>query len=357
MNSPPRFQTPLDDGRVRCDVCPRACRIREGKRGFCHVRICEQGEVKLAMWGRSRGFSVDPIEKKPLYHFLPGTPVLSFGTAGCNLACRFCQNWDLSRSREVDTLAEIAPPEAVAEAAVRLGCPAVAFTYNDPVIFLEYAIDVAAACHARGVRTVAVTAGYVSPGAREELFAATDAVNVDLKAFTEEFYERLTGGSLAPVLDTLRYLVHETDAWVEITTLVIPGENDSPRELAAMTKWVATELGPHVPMHFSAFHPAYKLVDLPPTPPHTLVRAVEIARDQGIRHAYTGNVRTEEGGCTRCAKCGEIVVRREEYRIAAWHLDEEGRCRHCAAAADGVFAARPGTWGSRRLPVSISAYL
>jgi pyruvate formate lyase activating enzyme len=233
----------LADGRVQCDICPRACRLHEGQRGLCFVRGCADGQVKLFTYGRSSGFCVDPIEKKPLNHFLPGSSVLSFGTAGCNLACKFCQNWDMSKSREMDTLADAASPGQLAAAARRLGCKSVAFTYNDPIIFLEYAIDVARACRAEGVRTAAVTAGYVEPEPRREFFAHMDAANVDLKGFSEDFYWRICGAHLEPILDTLRYIRHETDTWLELTTLLIPGANDADAELDAMTRWVVAELG------------------------------------------------------------------------------------------------------------------
>jgi pyruvate formate lyase activating enzyme len=281
---PTKFWHRLDDGRVQCDVCPRACALKEGQRGLCFVRAREGDQVVLTTYGRSSGYCVDPIEKKPLSHFLPGSAVLSFGTAGCNLACKFCQNWDISKSREIDTLADEASPERIAEAAVRLGCGSVAFTYNDPVIFLEYAIDAARACRKRGVRTVAVTAGYICPEPRKQLFAHLDAVNIDLKGFSEAFYAKLCSGQLEPVLDTLRYVKHETDTWLEITTLVIPGWNDDPHELEALSRFVADELGPDVPLHLTAFHPDYRMRDVPPTPPETLRRARAIARDQGLRY-------------------------------------------------------------------------
>ena len=255
---------------MQCDLCPRFCKLREGQRGLCFVRGCLDGEVVLTTYGRSSGFCVDPIEKKPLNHFFPGTPVLSFGTAGCNLACRFCQNWDISKSRQFDTLADQAAPETIARAARELGCRSVAFTYNDPVIFHEYAIDVAQACHELDIQTVAVTAGEVCAEPREEFYRHMDAANVDLKAFTESFYREICGSHLQPVLDTLVYLRDETDVWFEITTLLIPGENDSPEEIDAMSRWVASELGRDVPMHFTAFHPDWKMMDRPPTPPQTL---------------------------------------------------------------------------------------
>ncbi|GIU93725.1 MAG: AmmeMemoRadiSam system radical SAM enzyme [Gaiellaceae bacterium] len=354
MSHPTTFWHRLPDGRVQCDVCPRECRLREGQRGFCFVRACEGGEVVLTTYGRSSGFCVDPIEKKPLNHFLPGTPVLSFGTAGCNLGCKFCQNWDISKSRELDTLADTASPEAIAETAARLGCRSVAFTYNDPVIFLEYAVDTARACHALGLKAVAVTAGYVSPGAREGLFSHMDAANVDLKAFTDDFYEKICAGRLAPVLETLEYLVHETDVWVEVTTLLIPGLNDSDRELRAESEWLVERLGPDVPLHFTAFHPDWKLQDRPPTPPETLTRARTIALEVGLRYVYTGNIHDPEGQTTYCHACGAALVERDWYELGAWHL-VDGRCERCGEPCAGVFEERPGTWGSRRLPVRVAA--
>jgi pyruvate formate lyase activating enzyme len=354
MKSPARFWHRTLDGRVQCDVCPRECRLHEGQRGFCFVRACEQGELVLTTYGRSSGFCVDPIEKKPLNHFLPGTPVFSFGTAGCNLGCKFCQNWDISKSRETDTLADAASPEAIAETARRLGCRSVAFTYNDPVIFLEYAVDVADACRALGIKAVAVTAGYVSPGAREELFAHMDAANVDLKAFTEDFYAKVCGGRLRPVLDTLEYLVHETGVWLEITTLLIPGLNDSDAEVAALSRWVRERLGTDVPLHFSAFHPDWKLRDRPQTPPETLSRAREIALQAGLHHVYTGNVHDPGGQSTYCHACGSLLIERDWYDLGAWNL-EHGHCGSCGAVCPGVFEERPGTWGARRLPVRMAA--
>jgi pyruvate formate lyase activating enzyme len=349
-----RYWHRLEDGRVQCDVCPRACKLREGQQGLCFVRAREGGEVVLTTYGRSSGFCVDPIEKKPLNHFLPGTSVLSFGTAGCNLSCRFCQNWDISKSRELDTLADAASPEQIAEAAERLGCSSVAFTYNDPVIFLEYAIDVADACRERGIRPVAVTAGYICAEPRVELYEHMDAANVDLKGFTEDFYARICAGRLQPVLETLEYLRHETDVWFEITNLLIPGANDSDREIDAMTSWIVDRLGPDVPVHFTAFHPDYKMLDRPQTPPQTLTRARRIALANGLRHAYTGNVFDVEGGSSYCPGCGGRVIERDWYRIGAYRLGDDGRCESCGTRLPGVFAGPTGAWGRRRLPVRLT---
>ena len=351
---PTRYWHLLDDGRVQCDLCPRECRLHEGQRGLCFVRARQGDQVVLTTYGRSSGFCVDPIEKKPLNHFLPGSSVLSFGTAGCNLACRFCQNWDISKSRETDTLADEASPEAIAATAKRLGCASVAFTYNDPVIFLEYAVDVARACHTLGIRAVAVTAGYINPEPRAEFFAHMDAANVDLKGFTEGFYADLCAGHLEPVLDTLRYLVHETGVWVEITTLLIPGHNDSEQEIDELTRWVTEELGPDVPLHFTAFHPDYRMLDIPGTPPATLARAREIALRNGVRYVYTGNVHDVQGGSTFCHACGALVIERDWYELGAYRVTAEGRCEACGAALPGAFGERAGSWGSRRMPVRIA---
>jgi len=353
VGHPARYWQRLEDGRVQCDVCPRLCRLRDGQRGLCFVRAAADGALVLTTYGRSSGFCVDPIEKKPLAHFLPGTPVLSFGTAGCNLACKFCQNWDISKSRAMDTLADAASPETIASAALHLDCRSVAFTYNDPVIFLEYAVDVARACRQVGIRTVAVTAGYVLPEARGELFSVMDAANVDLKAFSEAFYHKVCAGHLEPVMDTLRWLVHETDVWTEITTLLVPGENDSDEEVDALTRWIEAELGPHVPLHFSAFHPDWKMRDHRPTPAATLVRARRTAMTNGLRYVYTGNVHDPAGQSTYCHGCGAPVIGRDGYTLTSWGLTEEGRCAACGAPCAGAFEPRPGSWGSRREPVRL----
>jgi pyruvate formate lyase activating enzyme len=345
----------LPDGRVECTVCPRRCHLRDGQQGLCFVRACEQGEVVLTSYGRSSGFCVDPIEKKPLAHFLPGTPVLSFGTAGCNLACRFCQNWDISKSREIHRLTDRATPERLVRAATELGCRSIAFTYNDPTVFLEYAVDVAHAAREHGIHPVAVTAGYIEPEPRRELFAAMDAANVDLKGFTERFYRRICGAQLAPVLETLEYIRHETDVWLELTTLLIPGENDSPGEIEELSRWVLERLGPDTPLHFTAFHPDWKMLDVPPTPPATLARSRAIALDVGLRFVYTGNVHDPRGQSTYCSGCGEVVIGRDGYRILEWALDAGGRCTRCATPCPGRLEAEPGTWGARRQPVRLGA--
>jgi pyruvate formate lyase activating enzyme len=346
---------PLDDGRIQCDVCPRFCRLHDGQRGLCFVRARRGAELVLTTYGRSSGFCVDPIEKKPLNHFLPGTPVLSFGTAGCNLTCRFCQNWDISKARAFDRLQDRAAPEAIAAAAVRTGCRSVAYTYNDPAIFLEYAIDVADACRERGVRSVAVSAGYMCAPARAELYRHMDAANIDLKAFTEAFYKKLCTGALQPVLDTLLYLRHETDVWLEVTTLLIPGHNDGPAEIEALCAWFIEHLGPDVPLHFSAFHPDYRMTDVPRTPARTLAAARHIALGHGLRYVYTGNIHDEPGQSTWCSGCGARLIGRDWYDITAWALADDGRCARCGVPCPGVFEGRPGGWGRQRRPVAVGA--
>jgi len=352
-----RYWHDLPDGRLQCDVCPRFCRLREGQRGLCFVRARQDDRIVLTTYGRSSGFCVDPVEKKPLNHFLPGTPVLSFGTAGCNLACKFCQNWDISKSREFDRLQASASPQAIAEAAVETGSRSVAFTYNDPAIFLEYAVDVAAACRQRGIKTIAVTAGYLTEEPREEFFRYMDAANVDLKAFTERFYWKVCGGHLDPVLDSIRYLKEETDVWFELTNLLIPGENDDQAEIEEMSKWVMEYLGPDVPLHFTAFHPDWKMTDIPPTSLNTLVRSRDISLKNGLRYVYTGNVHDPQGSATYCYNCGDTLIGRDWYTLSTWNVQldaDQGRCAGCGAAIAGIFDDSPGQWGARCLPIRIA---
>jgi pyruvate formate lyase activating enzyme len=348
---PAEYWHALDDGRIQCDLCPRYCHLGEGQRGLCFVRAREGDRMVLTTYGRSSGFCIDPVEKKPLNHFYPGTPVLSFGTAGCNLACKFCQNWDISKSRETASLAASAPPEAIAAAARRHGCRHVAFTYNDPVIFFEYARDTALACRDLGINSIAVTAGYLSPAPRAEFFRYVDAANIDLKAFSEDFYHRICGGHLQAVLETIAYVHRETDVWLELTTLLIPGLNDGEAEIDRLVDWVLRELGPDVPLHFSAFHPDWKMNDVPPTPAATLQRARAQARQRGLHHVYTGNIHDLDGDTTFCAACGGAVIERDWYDIRHYRLDTGGCCRSCGQALPGRFADRAGNWGRRRQPI------
>ena len=340
------------DDRFRCELCPRLCILSPRQRGFCYVREADEDGILLTTYGRSSGFCIDPVEKKPLYHFHPGSPVLSFGTAGCNLGCRYCQNWDVTRAADVDDLGERASPAAIADTARRLGCAAVAFTYNDPVSFAEYAIDTARACREAGVHSIAVTAGYVTAAARGEFFAAMDAANIDLKAFSEEFYRKQCYGHLAPVLETIEHVVKKTSCWVELTNLVIPGLNDSDADIEALCGWVLERLGPHVPLHFTAFHPDYQLSDVPPTPPSTLRRVRALAKGVGLDHVYTGNIDDPVGSATYCSACDEPVVERHGYEVTSFKLDE-GFCPVCRLEVPGHFGVARGHWGARRLPILI----
>ncbi len=344
----------LEDKRIQCDLCPRFCKLREGQRGLCFVRGRLHDQMVLTTYGRSSGFCIDPIEKKPLNHFYPGSAVLSFGTAGCNLACKFCQNWDMSKSREVDTLADAASPEQLAAAAKEYGCKSIAFTYNDPVIFHEYAIDAAIACKEQDIKTVAVTAGYVCSEPRREFYQHMDAANVDLKAFTEDFYRKIAGGDLHTVLDTLQYIRHETDVWLELTTLLIPGENDSNSELEQLTNWVAEHLGSDVPIHFTAFHPDWKMMEIGSTPASTLTRAREIALATGLHYVYTGNVHDQQGDTTFCSECGEPLIVRDWYQILDYRLTADAYCPKCDTICAGRFDEQPGSWGAKRQPIRLA---
>lgn len=340
--------------RISCVLCPRYCKLSEGQRGFCFVRQNIGGKMILTTYGRSSGFCIDPIEKKPLNHFYPGTSVLSFGTAGCNLGCKFCQNWDISKSREFDRLTDQASPSQIAMAAEMHGCTSVAFTYNDPVIFAEYAIDVAQACRKKGIKTVAVTAGYMTDDSRAEFYEYMDAANVDLKGFSEKFYDKITSGHLQPVLDTLVYLKKKTDVWLEITTLLIPGENDFESEIHAMCEWMATHLGLDVPLHFTAFHPDFKMLDKRQTPAETLKRSRQIALSKGLRYVYTGNIHDPQGNSTYCHKCKKLLIARDGYELGEYNLTKFNQCQFCGTICAGHFADKPGTWGARRVPIQIT---
>ena len=350
---PAQYWHMLEDGRIQCDLCPRDCKLKEGQRGACFVRGRSDNMMVLTTYGRSSGFCVDPVEKKPLNHFYPGSSILSFGTAGCNLACKFCQNWDISKSRSFDKLADQATPETIAHTAVELGCKSVAFTYNDPVIFAEYAMDVADACHQLGIKTVAVTAGYIHEQPRRDFFSKMDAANVDLKAFTDEFYVRQTSAHLQPVLDTLKYLRQETKVWVELTTLLIPGLNDSAQEIGSMSEWILKELGAEVPLHFTAFHPDYKMIDTAATLPQTLADARQIARAAGLLHVYTGNVHDPAGGTTFCSVCQQPLIVRDWYEIRDYALTENGECLHCGTKLAGFFGKFDTPFGRHRIPVTL----
>ncbi|MGA9533170.1 MAG: AmmeMemoRadiSam system radical SAM enzyme [Anaerolineales bacterium] len=328
----------LEDGRVQCDLCPRNCKLRDGQRGFCFVRQARDGGMVLTSYGRNTGMAIDPIEKKPLNHFYPGSRVLSFGTAGCNLGCKFCQNWDISKAREMRRLSVEASPDQLADQAARLDCQSIAFTYNDPTIFAEYAIDSAQAAHAAGLSSVAVTAGYITEQARPDFYRHMDAANVDLKGFTHRFYHELCYGDLDPVLDTLSWLHNQSDTWFEITTLLIPGQNDSVEEIEREVDWILENIGPDVPLHFTAFHPDFKMNDIPPTPIARIQRARQQAVQAGMHYVYTGNILDEEGSSTYCPDCGQVVIGRIGYQITAWNLDVTGACSNCGAQIPGRFA-------------------
>ena len=343
--------------KIQCDICPRFCRLNEGQRGLCFVRARQNNQMVLTTYGRSSGFCIDPIEKKPLNHFLPGVPILSFGTAGCNLTCKFCQNWDISKSRQFDKLQSKASPAVIANVALKTNSRAVAYTYNDPVIFMEYAVDTARACRELGIMNVAVTAGYICPDPRKEFFSYMDAANVDLKGFTETFYKTLCTARLESVLDTLKYLKHDTGVWIELTDLLIPGENDSPREIERMSKWIVKNLGSEVPIHFTAFHPDYKMLEKSRTPPSTLLMARKIALHEGIKYVYTGNIHHKQTASTWCHNCGELVIGRDWHQLLGWHIKVRGdgvaSCKSCGEHIPGVFEKKPGNWGRKRVPIRI----
>jgi pyruvate formate lyase activating enzyme len=351
---PAKYWHAMGDGRIQCDLCPRDCKLHEGQRGACFVRGMAGGRMVLTTYGRSSGFCIDPIEKKPLNHFYPGSSVFSFGTAGCNLACKFCQNWDISKSRDMDRLMDRATPEVIAQEAGKRGSKSVAFTYNDPVVFFEYALDAADACHEQGLKTVAVTAGYIHDEPRREFYSKMDAANIDLKSFTDEFYVKLTGAHLQPVLETLAYVHHDTDCWLEITTLLIPGLNDSDKEITELSRWVAQELGADVPLHFSAFHPDWKMKDVPPTPHATLTRARNIALDAGLHHVYTGNVHDIEGDTTFCSSCHTQLIVRDWYQIKQYHLTENGDCPQCGTPLAGHFGRFEKQVRTQPIPISVA---
>jgi pyruvate formate lyase activating enzyme len=344
---PARWWHEEADGRLLCTLCPRLCKLHEGQAGFCYIRKAENGKMWSLGYGRTTGFAVDPVEKKPLNHFLPGSKILSFGTAGCNLGCKFCQNWDISKARLDDEKSRPVSPAEVLDLAEREGCPSVAMTYNDPVIWAEFAIDIAREARARHKRAVLVTAGYVTDEARPELYADVDAANVDVKAFTEDFYKKITFSELAPVLETLVWLKKNTRVWIELTNLMIPGLNDSPPETRQLCEWVARELGLDTPLHFTAFHPDFKMLDRPRTPAATLTRARAIAREIGLRYVYTGNVHDRDGQTTWCPSCGEAVIERDWYRVVPSGL-LDGKCAACSHPIAGVFDSAQASPGHRK---------
>jgi len=325
----------LTGGGVQCDLCPQKCCLKEGQYGKCRVRSCRNNQM-VAIYGKVSGIGADPIEKKPLYHFLPGSRILSFGTIGCNLSCDFCQNWDISSADDANVLQERTISSLI-DLARQTHCKSIAFTYNEPIVFIEYATDVAAKSRALGLHTVAVTNGYVCGKPRTDFFSLIDAANIDLKAFSDNFYRKITHATLAPVLDTLMYLKHQTKVWLEITYLIIPGENDAPQELTAASQWIAQNLGCDVPLHFSAFYPTWRMLAHAPTPPSTLYLARDLARAAGLYYVYTGNIHDAEGSNTYCHQCGKCIITRDGFKITSYDLAAGGACRFCAAKCSGFF--------------------
>ncbi|MCL2623835.1 MAG: AmmeMemoRadiSam system radical SAM enzyme [Planctomycetaceae bacterium] len=351
-----------DEKTLVCELCPRQCHMAEGKAGYCFARQNHDGQLVSAVYGRSTGFCIDPIEKKPLYHFLPGTPTLSFGTIGCNLCCSHCQNWQTSRCRSPNALVERATPDRIAGAARQLECSSVSLTYNEPIVWAEYAVATARACRKQGVKTVAVTNGYIQSEPAKWFFEHIDAANVDLKSFRDPFYRNIAGGALQPVLDTLVYLAKQTRVWLEITNLVIPGENDASDELKELCDWIVTELGDHIPLHFSAFHPAHRLLHRPPTDAETLLRAHGMARSCGLRHVYLGNLASTQHQATYCGQCGFSLFERNGCGTIATgvslpaHEGDDAACRRCNEKLAGRFSHVIGTWGNRRQAIRLGDF-
>ncbi|SFC43154.1 AmmeMemoRadiSam system radical SAM enzyme [Pseudoalteromonas denitrificans] len=351
---PTKYWHALPDARVQCDLCPKHCKLREGKRGACFIRMHHLGEIVLTSYGRSSGFCIDPIEKKPFNHFYPGSRVMSFGTAGCNLSCQFCQNWDMSKSRKTDTLCNRASPEKIIQSALKNDCQSIAFTYNDPIIFMEYAIDIAIKAKEENINSVAVSAGYVCDKPRRDFFNHINAANIDLKAFTDTFYRKICHAQLQPVLDTLLYLHKETQVWFEITNLLIPGENDSDKELHEMCQWISENLSPNIPLHFSAFHPDFKMLNKDKTPLITLKKARTIAMNYGLNYVYCGNVFDTESDSTYCPHCKNLLIERNWYQINQYNLDNSGHCIYCNNLLSGHFNEFIHPFGARRIPIKIT---
>ena len=333
---PARWWKIVEGKTIKCLLCPRHCVLREGQHGFCFSRQNHQGSMVLSTYGKPCGMGIDPVEKKPLNHFYPGSSVLSFGTIGCNMDCSFCQNSSLSRGENIDLYQEEISPEIIAYTASRSKCTSVAFTYNEPIVFAEYAIETAKAEHALGLKTVAVTNGYIESISRKEFFEDIDAANVDLKAFSNTFYKELTFSSLKPVLETLLYLKKETNVWLEITNLLIPGKNDDVEELKKMCNWIVSHLDSNVPLHFSAFHPSFRMMDTPSTSLDIIQRAYEIALSEGVNYVYTGNIYYQKGEITFCPECKSELIVRNGYEIERINL-KENCCFKCGHVIAGCF--------------------
>ncbi len=331
-----RWWETMPDGRLHCYLCPRHCHIGENQTGFCFIRKNIDGHLYQLGYGRPAALNIDPVEKKPLNHFFPGTRILSMGTAGCNMGCFFCQNWDISKAKADQVHAADLSPADVVELALERRVPHLAFTYNEPTIWGEYVIDIAREAHASGLNNVMVSNGYITREAFFDVYQHIDAANIDLKAFTEKFYSKVTLTHLQPVLDTLKWLRHETNVWFEITNLIIPTLNDEQDEFRQLVDWMLTNLGDDVPLHFTAFHPDFKLVDKPPTPPETLHRARKLAMEMGLKFVYEGNI-FSDGGDTICPGCRRRIIRRSWHSVTSNDL-LEGKCRHCATQIPGAFS-------------------
>lgn len=332
---PARWWQTLPDGRLHCFLCPRHCHLSEGQHGYCFVRQNVDGRLWQLAYAHPAAVAIDPIEKKPLFHFYPGTSILSLGTAGCNLGCQFCQNSELSRAHELLSEVRLEPSQVI-ELARQHRTPAIAFTYNEPTVWAEYVVDIARLAQQAGLKTVMVSNGYITAEARGEVYQYIDAANIDLKSFCEDFYARFTLSHLAPVLDTLRWLRRETSVWLEVTNLIIPGGNDALDETRQLAAWIRDELGADVPLHLSAFHPSYRMLDRPPTQPETLLRARDAALHVGLHYVYIGNVATQEGENTVCPSCQRRLICRNRYRVEQVEL-RDGHCRACGAAIAGRF--------------------
>ncbi|MBF0297839.1 MAG: AmmeMemoRadiSam system radical SAM enzyme [Oligoflexia bacterium] len=333
---------------IICNLCPRCCEIREEGRGVCSVRGVVDGKLRSFAYGVSSGLCIDPIEKKPLYHFYPGSGVLSIGTVGCNLLCKFCQNWSISRNKEISAMSIKATPKQVVNKAKEYALKSIAYTYNEPIVFIEYVRDIAEIARESGIKSVAVTAGFINEKPREEFFKYMDAANIDLKGFNNEFYSKVVGGKLEIILNTLKYVKSETSVWLELTNLIIPGINDKEKDLHKMCEWIASNLGVSTPLHFSAFHPDWQMDNVAATSLKTLIAAKEIALSKGLRYVYLGNVSCIDSSTTFCYQCGERLIEREGYVISRKF---SSICKKCGTKVDGFFEELPGGWGNKRVPI------
>ena len=331
-----KYQNILQNGKVQCTICPRNCILSDGQEGFCHVRKNINQNIELLTYGYNTGLAIDPVEKKPLYHFYPSSPILSFGTLGCNMGCLFCQNWDISKSKANPQNLNKTPPQEVVDIAKKYKCKSVAFTYNDPIIFFEYAIDTAKLCRENNIKTVVVTSGFINEEPAKEFFEYMDGANIDLKGFSQRFYGKNCLAKLQPVLDTIKYAVNETNCHIELTTMLIEGENDSSEEIQAECEWILENLGDNVPIHFSAFFPHFKFEDRKATSFEALIKAYNIAKTVGLKYVYTGNLSNIETSTTYRKNCGEPIIIRSGYQILEYHL-ENSECEYCSAICDGRF--------------------